>query len=752
MMSEYIGVNFTPSEVPNKYRFAGRTPGTIIQFVVPNKVLLHLNSLSKGDVLTAFNELIYARAVNVKSTANPFLESLIKSASSIRAKHKKATGGTPKAKILASSTKIYALLEEVDTYGALEKQVYAQEAKLQKLNAKLQETSAKLRDTEKVSSKLASNLRDAEQAAQVLISKNEKLQKFVTNILKHPRHTGKKLVGDCQRETQVKKLALLKSPAEQALKFAEAFGLKLDKVIFEDLKGKKHEISYQEVLKKSCGYNDMTEDEQARVQGILYICDKFGISDDGYHALSMAIGGDIDKSYIIKQCKKSLDSFCAVTPTPGPVIGAQHDFMSELDRLIADTECSDNDLLKIRLSGDGTKLSKTINFLNFSMGLLQPTGPIPAASGEEGNRTLAVVQTTESYQNIKTALSDQIEAVNHLQSTRNSDNIVHYVTSSGKPVRLQLSLSGDMKFLPIVLGMNAANSKYACMYCLIPKTERWIMSRYRSFYYMAKLRRTLANMKAHSAKTKGETFGMNHPPLFDIPLDWVVVDELHLLLRITDILTDNLLLEAEQFFRHNKLALEQCEEFFKSCGVSFKIWQNQKSKQLEWTSLSGNEKKKLLKTLPDKLLAHSVPCFHDDTRIQISKLWADFSTLYFQYINSSTVTSDMCTKFHVLAKQWINDFIAVGAKREGYSKSDITPYMHVMVYHLPYLMAFHSSLKPFTGQGLEKVNDDLKMIYYKRCNKKFAAEQTLRCRFRKSLTRKHKPVKRCYVRKQKVPD
>ncbi len=746
-----IGVNFTPSDIPNKYRFSGRLPGEIVEFIVPNEVLIHLNSLSRDEVLSCFNDLIFARAVKVNSTAEQFLQSLIKSASSIKGKHRKATGGVTKARIFSSSTKIYALLEEVDTYGALEKQVKEHEAQMRELNAKLEETNAKLREANKVASKLTTNLKDAEQAAQVLINENEKLKKFVTNILNHPSNTGKKLVGDCQRETQVKKLALLKSPAEQALKFAEAFGLKLDTVIFEDLRGQKHEISYQEVVKKSCGYANMTEEQQVRVQGILYICDKFGISDDGYHALSMAVGGDIDKSYIIRQCKKNLDSFCAVTPTPGPAVGAQHEFLSELDRLIADTECADNDLLKIRLSGDGTKLSKTVNFLNFSMGLLKPTGPVPAASGEEGNRTLAVVQTTESYQNIKTALSEQIDAINQLQSNRNSDNIVNYTTRAGKPVRLQLSLSGDMKFLLIVLGMKAANAKYACMYCLIPKHQRWIMSRYQSFYYMAKLRRTLAKMRQH-AKAKGETYGMNYPPLFDIPLDYVVVDELHLLLRITDNLTENLVLEAKQILRHNNLSLVQCEEFFKSCGVpGFKIWQNKTTKQWEWTSLTGVDKKKLLKNLPAKLLAHSFPCFHEDTRIQIANLWADFEVLYSDYINSPKVTTDNCTKFHGLAKQWINDFISVGTRREGYSKADISPYMHIMVYHLPYLMALHSSLKPFTGQGLEKVNDDLKLIYYNRCNKKFAAEQTLRCRFRKSLTRKYKPVKRCYNKKPKPP-
>ena len=45
-----------------------------------------------------------------------------------------------------------------------------------------------------------------------------------------------------------------------------------------------------------------------------------------------------------------------------------------------------------------------------------------------------------------------------------------------------------------------------------------------------------------------------------------------------------------------------------SCGVCFKTWVS-KTGELDWTSLSGNDIKKVLKHLPDKLLF----CLHDDT-------------------------------------------------------------------------------------------------------------------------------------------
>ena len=41
--------------------------------------------------------------------------------------------------------------------------------------------------------------------------------------------------------------------------------------------------------------------------------------------------------------------------------------------------------------------------------------------------------------------------------------------------------------------------------------------------------------------------------------------------------------------------------FVQSCGVSIYVWTPKGSSELEWTSLCGNEKMKMLKLLPEKL-------------------------------------------------------------------------------------------------------------------------------------------------------
>ena len=89
-----------------------------------------------------------------------------------------------------------------------------------------------------------------------------------------------------------------------------------------------------------------------------------------------------------------------------------------------------------------------------------------------------------------------------------------------------------------MLGLSAATANYACEWCKIHKDGKWknitltlILSPLPGPY--RKLKRCPKNQRI----TMGE-------PLLNIDLDHIIVDELHLLLRITDILTSNLITEA----------------------------------------------------------------------------------------------------------------------------------------------------------------------------------------------------------------
>ena len=58
-------------------------------------------------------------------------------------------------------------------------------------------------------------------------------------------------------------------------------------------------------------------------------------------------------------------------------------------------------------------------------------------------------------------------------------------------------------------------------------------------------------------------------------------------------------------------------------------------------------------------------------------------------------------------KGCVNDFLALGSfGRKGFDS--VTPYMHCFVYHVPFFTKKYGKLLSFSGQGVEKINDDIK--------------------------------------------
>ena len=74
--------------------------------------------------------------------------------------------------------------------------------------------------------------------------------------------------------------------------------------------------------------------------------------------------------------------------------------------------------------------------------------------------------------------------------------------------------------------------------------------------------------------------------MLNIPLDHIVVDELHLMLRVTDILIENLVNECLDWDREDDLNKKKGEakgahlknliQVIRSCGVSFDVWEQKK--------------------------------------------------------------------------------------------------------------------------------------------------------------------------------
>ena len=141
--------------------------------------------------------------------------------------------------------------------------------------------------------------------------------------------------------------------------------------------------------------------------------------------------------------------------------------------------------------------------------------------------------------------------------------------------------------------------------------------------------------------------------------------------------------------------LNELVEQIRDCGVSFCTWTHKGSKgKLDWTSLSGWDYKKLLEKLPCKLLFS----IHHNTHSKTVKLWEDLLSL------NRFITHDEETKtiefIFSKCKEWVNSFLDLGSMRQGYQ--NIIPYLHCLVYHIPYFVVTYGKLVNYSGQGVEK--------------------------------------------------
>ncbi|XP_048587411.1 uncharacterized protein LOC125570187 [Nematostella vectensis] len=520
---------------------------------------------------------------------------------------------------------------------------------------------------------------------------------------------------------------------------------------------------YRQVENKSCVHiqkhliyltylNYNTEEENHRLEQVLFLLDKFCVSDECYHELSF-LTNDILRSYLIKQKRDKLNSLCHIERVPGPDPGAQRSFSLLLKEVISkylDSHPSfdfTKNPLKVKISGDGAKMSRTTNFMILSFSLLQ-SGEYNAS---KGNHTIGIVNGPEQYETLKVSYNSLIKDINeHVKAKK--------VTLGDKEIPLEFFLGGDLKFLLLSMGLSGATSDYACLWCIVHKSQRWNMKHESTYYNSDTMKRTIKSLKEWCTKKK-ENYCCINPPLFEIELDHVILDELHMMLRITDRLTENLIIEVmEKDSKEDMhkprgeckgIGLDKLIKAINDIGITFNVWEKlnadgKSSKQKDWTSLVGSDKKKLMKFLPEKLKSMNI--LFDETKSEVIKLWEDFHSLYLLICcaNADETTPD---SIHQKAKAWIELFSKLGAKRVGYGNARVTPYMHAVPYHIPQFILSHGPIIQFSGQGVEKNNDDAKRIYYQKSNKWDVAKDILLLESRQKSLEHHEREKRKYVKR-----
>jgi len=162
----------------------------------------------------------------------------------------------------------------------------------------------------------------------------------------------------------------------------------------------------------------------------------------------------------LKGVAKHLNLQWELQPCPGDD-GIQQSFKSRLtmrvSQLVKEEKNSSGDRLKIKLSGDGTKICWKLNLINCSS-TLHLYYYVLQWHLRSGNHTLAIINGTESYDRLKVALEDIITEVYNLET----------VEVNGNTFEIEYFLCADLKYLAMVCGIGAANSTH---WCVCPSSE-----------------------------------------------------------------------------------------------------------------------------------------------------------------------------------------------------------------------------------------------------------------------------------------
>ena len=109
--------------------------------------------------------------------------------------------------------------------------------------------------------------------------------------------------------------------SEQALWFASSFRLELEYLQARKAKsGSPVKISFQESQVDPPASRPSDDDRQKLLQ-VLYVLDRFAVSDEAYHELS-SVSKDLPPLYKLKGERKTINESLDIQRLPGPYLGA----------------------------------------------------------------------------------------------------------------------------------------------------------------------------------------------------------------------------------------------------------------------------------------------------------------------------------------------------------------------------------------------------------------------------------------------
>ncbi|KAJ8040429.1 hypothetical protein HOLleu_14715 [Holothuria leucospilota] len=94
----------------------------------------------------------------------------------------------------------------------------------------------------------------------------------------------------------------------------------------------------------------------------------------------------------------------------------------------------------------------------------------------------------------------------------------------------------------------------------------------------------------------------------------------------------------------------------------------------------------------------------------IKDLWTQFSCIMTLLRGKGDFTTCQIEVLQKKCKDWVKLFTTV------YLAKDVTPYMHVLVYHVPESLRIHGNINVYSQQSVEKLNDTVTCWFFRSSN------------------------------------
>jgi len=332
--------------------------------------------------------------------------------------------------------------------------------------------------------------------------------------------------------------------------------------------------------------------------------------------------------------------------------------------------------------------------------------------------TIALCRTEEGREGIEKML---VPLMRQLVQIKNNG-----IKIDNQKIDIDLSIAADWKFLALVMGLNAANSRWFCLFCLCQNDQRsWTTVDWNSTQYQRTLKNLQGGKCTDESCRKGR--GNSHPHgviaeclllegLFD--MDDILIDVLHQFLRMMDLLLKGLIDIVTEYRIEYKLT-QECLRV----GVVFKKLdsKNAKTGKPEWTSLDGSAKKILLERLNlDNILPTKEQGFqkHDDWIL----LWLTYQSIN-SYLQSTEPPKDGVISSVEDYEMFALELLLL--VRLVLGEDHVTPYLHVLVFHVPRMLRKHGNIAKFSCSAQELKNSLQTQTFFRRTTPSKAAKQII---------------------------